>query len=163
MDLKIQETIKWFRNIYLDGIPILLKQNETAFLSFVCVVAVIDALAGYCYQFPKVGDRFETFVTTYFPAAYRAHSHNLYLFRCRILHNFSPAYFTLVHALPKLHLNPSSIGDTILSDDVFFVDMSTAAERYFIDLSTNPQLQQYMLERLQNINEGGAITVLDLP
>ena len=159
MDPKIEETIKWFRKIYLDGIPALLKQNDTAFLSFVCVVAGTDALAGYRYDFPKVGDRFKTFITSYFPPAYATHALNLYLFRCRLLHNFSPAYFSLVHASPGLHLSLSPIDDTILSDDVFFSDMSAAAERYFADLQSSPQLQQCMLDRLQNIQEGGAISV----
>ena len=154
MDPKIEETIKWFRKIYLDGIPVLLRQNDTAFLSFVCVVAATDALAGYRYDFPKVADRFKTFITSYFPRAYAAHALNLYLFRCRLLHNFSPAYFSLVHASPGLHLGLSPIGDTILSDDVFFSDMSAAAERYFADLQSSPQLQHYMLDRLQNIQKG---------
>jgi hypothetical protein len=162
MTSKIEETIKWFRQIYLVGIPFLLNQNDTAFLSFVCVVAAIDALAGYRYDHPKVGDRFRNFVTSYFPPAYASHAANLYLFRCRLLHNFSPAYFSLVHASPGLHLKPSSIGDTILSDDIFFSDMSAAAQRYFAELHSSPELQGRMLDRLQNIQEGGAISVSEI-
>ena len=59
---------------------------------------------------------------------------------------------------PNLHLKPSSIGDTILRADVFFSDMSTSAERDFTELQSNSQLQARMLDRLQNIQEGGAIS-----
>jgi len=83
MTSQIEETIKWFRQIYLVGIPFLLKQNDTAFLSFVCDVAAIDALAGYRYDHPKVGDRFKNFITSYFPPTYASHAANLYLFRSK--------------------------------------------------------------------------------
>lgn len=160
MPSEIEETIKWFRQIYLKGVPFLLKQNDTAFLSFVCDVAAIDALAGYRFDDNlSGGDRFEGFVKYYFPPAYDTHASNLYRFRCRLLHNFSPAYFSLVHAQSGLHLKSSPIGDTYLSDDVFFSEMSTAAERYFTELQSNSQLQEPMLNRLQNSQKGGAIKV----
>ena len=156
---QIDEAIRWFRNIYLTGVPFLLRQNDTAFLSFVCVVCAIDALAGYRYDCPRVGDRFTRFISGYFPAPYTSHAPNLYLFRCRLLHNFSPAYFSLVHDRPKDHLTASSIGDTVLSDDVFFSDMRAAAERYFAEVHTSSEVQKLMLARLENVREGGAISV----
>jgi hypothetical protein len=159
---EIKEAIKWFRQIYLNGIPVLLRQNETSFLSFLSVVAATDALAGYRYKNLKVGDRFTQFVTNYFPSAYSTHAANLYLFRCRLLHNFSPAYFSLIHASPQSHLQPSPIGDTILSDEPFFSDMRAAAERYFAELQSDAQLQADMLDRLQNLDKGGAISVREI-
>ena len=42
---QIQSALQGFNEIILGGIPFLLKQNETAFLSFMCSVAAIDALA----------------------------------------------------------------------------------------------------------------------
>jgi hypothetical protein len=104
---QIQSALRGFNEIILDGIPFLLKQNETAFLSFMCSVAAIDALAGYRYTTNKVGDRFVAFIKDYFPAAYAPHADNLYQLRCRLLHNFSPAHFTLVHASPAAHLQKS--------------------------------------------------------
>ncbi len=159
---EIREAIRWFRQIYLNGIPVLLRQNETSFLSFVCVVAATDALAGYRYKNSNVGDRFNQFVTNYFPPAYSTHAAKLYLFRCRLLHNFSPAYFSLIHASPQSHLQPSPIGDTVLSDETFFFDMRAAAEQYFAELQSDTQLQADMLDRLQNLDRGGAISVRDI-
>jgi hypothetical protein len=159
MRAPIQSAEKWFRQIYLDGVPILLRANETAFLSFLCVVAATDALAGYRYATNNVGDRFSDFISAYFPGKYAPHAANLYLFRCRMLHNFSPAHFTLVHASPRLHLTQGSIGDTILSDESFFVDMKIAAEHYFADLSADSALQLTMQDRLRDLNRGGAIYV----
>src|SRR6266581_7595559 len=131
MTPQIQAALRGFNDIILGGGPILLRQNDTAFLSFMCSVAAIDALAGYRYETDKVGERFEAFIKEYFPATYTSHAENLYKLRCRLLHNFSPAYFTLVHASPAAHLQPSRIGDTILSDDMFFADLRAAALRFF--------------------------------
>lgn len=158
MDAKIDSTIHWFRQIYLDGVPVLLRANKTSFLSFLCVVAATDALAGYRYT-GGAGDRFCTFVTTYFPPEYGPYAANLWVFRCRMLHNFSPAHFSLVHALPGSHLKPSSINDTVLSDESFFAHMKSAAERYFTELRASAPLQNDMLTRLQNLNSGGEIDV----
>jgi hypothetical protein len=47
MTPQIQAALRGFNDIILGGVPILLRQNETAFLSFMCSAAAIDALAGY--------------------------------------------------------------------------------------------------------------------
>lgn len=158
MDQKISEAVKWFREINLKGIPFMLRQNETAFLSFTCVVAAIDALSGYRFR-GEGGDRLSRFVREYFPDRYKLHADNLYLFRCRMLHNFSPAYFSVVHASPSEHLQPSRIDDTILDDGTFFDDMREAAERFFTELETSARLQADMLARLQDTTRGGSIAV----
>src|SRR5947209_18590209 len=100
MTQDIQAAIKAFRDIILGRVPLLLTRNETAFLSFMCSLAGIDALSGYRYATDDVGDRFRRFIGDYFPATYSPHAAKLYLLRCRMLHNFSPAYFTLIHASP---------------------------------------------------------------
>src|SRR5262245_35045115 len=130
MTPQIQAAIRGFNDIILGGVPLLLKQNETAFLSFMCSVAAIDALSGYRYTTDKVGDRFKDFIKEYFPPPYAPHAEGLYLLRCRILHNFSPAYFTLIHANSSAHLQKSSIGDTVLNDADFFSDVAKAAEKF---------------------------------
>jgi hypothetical protein len=159
MTPRIESAIESFGRIILSGVPHLLKQNETAFLSFMCSVAAIDALAAYRFRTNNVGDRFRDFITRYFPAAYGAHAVNLYLLRCRLLHNFSPAYFTLVHAQPTAHLGGSQIGDTVLSDDVFFSDLKAAAQKFFDEVRADPTRQADMEARLADIGKGGAIYV----
>jgi hypothetical protein len=94
-----------------------------------------------------------------FPPEYALHAANLYLFRCRMLHNFSPAFFSLAHESPGLHLKPSSHGDTVLSDETFFAHMRLAAKRYFVDMSGNAMLQSDMLVRLHDLNRGGTVGV----
>ena len=153
----IRAAIRGFNEIILGGIPFLLKQNETAFLSFMCSVAAIDALAAYRYETIKVEERFVTFIENYFPVAYTPHANDLYRLRCRLLHNFSPAHFTLVHALPEKHLQTSNIGDTILSDDAFFADLSGAAQAFFVEMEKDNERQDAMNNRLLNMDAGGAI------
>jgi hypothetical protein len=153
----IQAAIRGVKDIILGGVPFLLKQNETAFLSFMCSVAAIDALAGYRYTTDNVGERFQNFIKEYFPASYEPHAGKLYILRCRLLHNFSPAHFTLSHANPSVHLQKSSIGDTVLSDDVFFADLQNAAAKFFAEVQSNADRQDTMNARLLNIEKGGAI------
>lgn len=157
MTPQIQAAIRGFNDIILGGVPLLLKQNETAFLSFMCSVAAIDALSGYRYTTDKVGDRFKDFIKEYFPTSYAPHAEKLYLLRCRILHNFSPAYFTLTHANPSVHLQESSIGDTVLCDADFFSDLAKAAAKFFDEVQSGASRQDAMNERLLNIDKGGAI------
>jgi hypothetical protein len=159
VDPAIDSALQWFRRIYLDGIPVLLRDRETAFLSFLCVVAAIDALAGYRYTATGDGDRFKLFVTDYFPREYAPHAPKLWLFRCRMLHNFSPAHFSLVHAQPGAHLQRSAIGDITLDDASFFDHLVHAAEKYFGELQHSHARQAGMLARLQNPNHGGQIHV----
>jgi hypothetical protein len=67
LDSGIESALLWYKRIYLDGIPALLRAGETALLSLLCVVAATDALAAYRYPTNKVRDRFEDFVKNYFP------------------------------------------------------------------------------------------------
>ena len=112
---------------------------------------------GYRYTTGGVGKRFKDFVIEYFPTTYSPHAENLYKLRCRLLHNFSPAYFTLAHAAPAEHLKQSQIGDTILSDDVFFADLKEAAHKFFDEVQKDTSRQTVMNARLLNVEEGGAI------
>jgi hypothetical protein len=157
MTPQIQAALRGFNDIILGGVPILLRQNKTAFLSFMCCVAAIDALAGYRYETDGVGERFQDFIRDYFPGSYKSHAKNLYELRCRLLHNFSPAYFTLVHDLHAKHLKPSPIGDTILSDDAFFSDLKEAALKFFDEVQKDVDRQNTMNARLLNSEKGGAI------
>jgi hypothetical protein len=157
MTQQIESAILGFNDIFLKGIPILLRQNDTAFLSFICTLSAIDALSGYRYKTDKVGERFPYFIKEYFPSSYAPHADKLYLLRCRMLHNFSPAYFTLTHANAVAHLGTSARNDTVLSDDVFFADLASAAKRLFGEVRNDPARQDLMNERLLNVDRGGAI------
>jgi hypothetical protein len=154
---EIEEAIKAFNDIILGGVPFLLRQNETALLSFMCNVAAIDALAGYRYPPGHDANRFARFVRAYFPATYAQHADNLYLLRCRLLHNFCPAFFTVTHGNPGLHLSPSAIGDFFLNDELFFQDLKNAALRFFGEVRNDPSRQDAMNVRLFNLDRGGAI------
>jgi hypothetical protein len=76
-----------------------------------------------------------------------------------LLHNFSPACFSLVHALPKMHLQGSKIGDTNLSDEAFFADLENAAQKFFHEVQNDANRQDAMNARLHNLNKGGAIYI----
>ena len=157
MTEEIKAAEKAFRDVMLGGIPFLLKQNDTAFLSIVCSLAAIDALSGYRYRTDKVGERYESFISEYFPAAYKPHADKLYLLRCRMLHNFSPAYFSLTHSRPDLHLRPSPAPDFWISDNVLFDDLKDAASKFFAEVHTDEKRQGDMSSRLADLNRGGAI------
>jgi hypothetical protein len=156
-DPTVLAAVQGFRRIYLEGLPIMLQRNETAFLAFLCMVAGIDALSGYRFDIAKDQDRFVAFIRSYFPPEYTHHAAKLYLFRCRMLHNSSPAFFTVVHAAPAVHLGASALGDPVLDDGTFFAHFKQAAEKLFAELESNAALQQGMLARLSNVNRGGAL------
>ena len=152
----IQAAMHGFREIILGGIPFLLQRNETAFLSFMCSLSAVDALAAYRYEQESVTVRYLKFIQSYFPAEYSGHAEKLYILRCRMLHNFSPAHFSLVHAEPGKHLTASAI-DTFLSDDSFFADLKIASENFFAEVAADPARQSAMDNRLANVDKGGAI------
>jgi hypothetical protein len=154
---EIQSSLQAFDHIILRGVPSLLAKNDTAFLSFMCMMAAIDALAAYRYDTNDVGKRFADFIKDYFPPQYAPHADAMYKFRCRVLHNFSPAYFTAAHDAPLQHLRPSSIGDTVLSDESLFRDLKDAAQKFFDEVENDPTVQGLMLKRLGDINRGGQI------
>jgi len=68
----VEDTIAHFSRMYLGGIPQLIT-DETAFLSFILVLAATEALAGFRYNttIKKAGTRFNTFVRDYFPSEYK--------------------------------------------------------------------------------------------
>jgi hypothetical protein len=152
----IESAIRLFNEIILTGVPYLLQQNETAFLSFMCSLAGIDALGGYRFRDQDAGIRFKKFVLEYFPSAYHQHADNLWILRCRILHNFSPAHFALTHASAQRHLEASEHG-AILSDDAFFNDLRAAAIKFFDQVQNDPVRQEDMNKRLADIDRGGTI------
>jgi hypothetical protein len=168
VDAVIEEAVNAFREVVLGGVPLMQERNEMSFLSFMCIVAAIDALSGWRYEDKDFQDadgrprgdwRFAAFVRLYLGLEYAPHAEKLYKFRCRSLHNFSPAHFTVAHGRPSKHLQPSTIGDTVLDDASFFAATRSAAEKYFAEMEASPELQRKMLARLKNADRGGAIFI----
>jgi hypothetical protein len=49
------------------------------------------------------------------------------------------------------------MGETVLSDDAFFADLSKAAATFFGEVQADSDRQDAMNDRLLNIDKGGAI------
>ncbi len=153
----IENTIRWFNAIYLRGIPPMIT-DDSAFLSFVCVLTALEALAGYRYSNVKEkGVRFKQFVKDYMPDAYGQYADALWDFRNAMIHAFTPKSFSLVHHHGEHHMQKDG-GSVILNAEDFFEALSRASEKYFLQLRAQPDLQNLLLKRLQN-KDGGAITV----
>lgn len=137
-------------------------RDETAFLSFLCMMTAIDALAGYWDPNRSgqgaIGERFRAFVTNYFPDRYQARAGDLWDFRNGMAHGFSPRKFALTHHNGTLHLRTTEDGATILNAEDMFADLLGAARKYFSDLATSPELQEHFVRRLES-SSGGSIGV----
>jgi len=82
VDPRIEEAVRCFSEIYLAGIPTIIRDG-TAFLAFICMLTATDAVAAYRYEDSKSGTRFKAFLREYFPAPYGTHVEKLWLFRCQ--------------------------------------------------------------------------------
>jgi hypothetical protein len=151
MNVKIGNVINWFGRVYLGGIPQLIR-DETAFLSFVCMLAGIEALGGYWNPDASGsganGERFRGFVATYFPEAYRPLADALWDFRNGMIHGFSPRRFALTHHSSSLHFEKTRDGGTILNAEDFYAAFLHAAQGYFAEVVQSPQLQEKFLRCL---------------
>ena len=156
---KITKAIHCFREIYLEGIPLII-QDKSAFLSFVCILTGIEALSGYCYGKGKVRTRFCRFISSYFPPNYESIVEDLWVFRHKMVHAFSPSCFALTHFEPDTHFNKTSDGRVILNAENIFEDFRLAAEKYFNEVLSDHSRQQTMLQRLDDLQDGGSIQIL---
>lgn len=146
---------QWFERIYLGGIPQMIN-DELAFLSFICVLTAVEALAGYRYgSSGGAGDRFRDFVTSYFAPEYRDHASDLWDFRNGMVHGFSPRRFALTHHNSRFHLSQTSAGATILNAEDFYGALVDATRRYFGELERRADLQVLFAERLGSRGGGG--------
>ncbi len=159
---KIEQAIEAFKKAVLDPLPVVLQHESATFLVCMNIVAATDALSGWRYG-GKLRDeeRFVSFVRDYFPARYKERAARLYVFRCRALHNFSPAHFSLIHCDPKLHLELSPLGneDRYLCASTFLSDFRSTAERFLAEVRTSAERQSVMLDRLENLDRGGGVVV----
>lgn len=161
MDPRIGSITSWFDRIYLGGIPQMIR-DETAFLSFLCMMTAIDALAGYWDPDRSgqgaIGARFRDFVTKYFPDHYQALASDLWEFRNGMAHGFSPRKFALTHHNGTIHFRTTQDGAKILNAEDVFADLLGASRKYFSDLAASPELQKLFVKRLES-SSGGSIGV----
>lgn len=155
-DDRIEATLHWFSRIYLGGIPSIIT-DDSAFLSFVCILTAIEALAGYRYAKGGPGKRFKDFVMAYFPDPYPENVKDLWTFRNKIVHAFSTGRFALTHHHSERHLSTTE-GLLILNAEDFYGALLSSAQRYFAEVKAKPDLQKILIERLQSAG-GGSITV----
>jgi hypothetical protein len=159
MDPRISSVTSWFHRIYLGGIPQII-QDETAFLSFLCMMTAIDALAGYWDPDRSgqgsSGARCRDFVQQYFPSGYDPA--DLWDFRNGMAHGFTPRKFALAHHNGAVHFQTTANGAKILNAENVFADLVGATTKYFSDLAGSPDLQSRFLKRLDS-NSGGGIDV----
>ena len=158
MDIRIAAVVSWFTRIYLDGVPLLIR-DETAFLSFVCMLAGTEALAGY---FDPAGSgssangkRFTTFIEAFYPEPYWPLAENLWDFRNGMAHGFSPRQFALTHHNTPAHFKHTSDGAVVLNAEEFYTAFVSAANSYFAALNQSQELQSAFLARLGSRSGGG--------
>jgi len=161
MDQQIANVVAWFGRVYLGGVPQIIR-DETAFLSFVCMLAGVEALSGYRdpdSSGPSAnGQRFQAFVSQYFPPSYRPLASSLWDFRNGMVHGFSPRQFALTHHNSGLHLRATKDGATILNAEDFYGAFLAASTAYFAELGASPDLQVKLLRRLED-RKGGSFGV----
>jgi hypothetical protein len=161
MNQRIEGVQAGFERIYIGGIPQLIR-DETAFLSFVCMLAGTEALGGY--RDPDAsgtganGKRFADFVAVYFPPPYRPHAKKLWEFRNGMIHGFSPRQFALTHHNSRAHMTRTPDGAIILNAGDFYAAFLSASNSYFAELASSPKLQANFVRRLES-RRGGSLAV----
>jgi len=131
----IESTITHFSQMYLDGIPHLIR-DETAILSFVVTLCATEALAGYRYANTlgnNAGARFNAFVRAYFPPEYAPFAGGrLWKFRCRLVHGFSPGVLPW-STTTETCISPPSAGQTTrFSTPKIFTTLCVARRTSFL-------------------------------
>jgi hypothetical protein len=159
----IESTITHFSQMYLNGIPHLIR-DETAILSFVVTLCATEALAGYRYANTlgkNSGARFNAFVSAYFPPEYAPFaSGRLWRFRCRLVHGFSPAGFALVHYHREVHLTTERrTNNPFLNAEDFYDALRSASHKFFAEVRADASLRQLFNARLNDPKHGGHIGV----
>jgi hypothetical protein len=161
MDSRIESVRNWFNKIYLGGIPLMMK-NETSFLSFICTLTAVEALAGYRY--PDSGDlhssknRFCRFISDYFPTDFHSLADDLWNFRNGMIHGFCPRRFVLTEHQSHMHLRRTREGATFLNAEDFYASLLGASRRYFSELEAKTELKNNFIARLES-EQGGNISV----
>ncbi|MBA2547553.1 MAG: hypothetical protein H0V16_03720 [Burkholderiaceae bacterium] len=126
---EIDDFRQHFDAMYVGGIPNLLNDNGF-FLAFVAVLTGTEALAGLFAPTSLTGDRFRSFIATYYPEEYWPFSDRLWEFRNVMIHSFNPGPFALTHHNSRHHLK-APLGITMLNAEDFYAALLAAARAYF--------------------------------
>ncbi len=155
---EIENVHRNFSEIFIGGIPRLLN-NDGAYLSFICIFAGTEALAGYRYaDLQGNGQRFRTFITDYFESRYHPLVNQLWDLRNSMIHSFSPKHFVLCHHQSNLHFTERPPYSKVLNAEDIYAAFVTAADKYFQSLKTDTNVQTQFQRRL-NDQRGGSIYV----
>jgi hypothetical protein len=142
-----------FDAIYVGGIPHLLN-DDGAFLAFLAVLTATDALAGLLAPTKPTGERFRSFIATYYPEDHRPHADQLWEFRNAKVHSFNPGPFGLTHHNSRNHLK-APLGITMLNAEDFYGALLAASRAYFDAVAVDADLQANFLKRV-GARDGGA-------
>ena len=147
-----------FGEIFIRGIPRLLNPDG-AYLSFICVFAGTEALAGYRYaSVSRNGDRFRSFLADYFEPRYRPLTQELWDLRNSMVHGFSPKHFALCDHQSHLHFTDLPPFLKVLNAEDVYAAFVEATEKYFQQLKADPAIQARFQQRLTSEN-GGSLYV----
>jgi len=139
--------------MYVGGIPNLLN-DDGAFLAFLAVLTGTEALAGLFAPASPTGERFRSFIATYYPEEYRPYADRLWEFRNAMIHSFNPGPFGLTHHNSRHHLK-SPLGIAMLNAEDFYAALLAAAHTYFEAVAVNADLQANFQNRV-GARDGGA-------
>ncbi len=158
MDLEIADAIdhthQHFGQIFIGGVPALLNADG-AYLSFICVFAGVEALAGFRWPAKQNGERFRDFISEYFEPPYQPMVSQLWDLRNSMVHSFSFWHFALAHHASAYHFKPDPQGQVILNAEDVYTAFVAAAQKYFAALRTSSDLQNRFAQRLADPNGGG--------
>jgi hypothetical protein len=154
---QIIETRRLYSKLFLSGIPELLNDNG-AYLSFVCVFAGVEALAGYRYPDHKNGPRFRAFIKEYFEPRFHPLVAELWDLRNSLVHSFSPAHFALCHGQSHRHFTDHPPYLKVLNAENTHEELVAASSCYFDELAGRPDLQA-LFERRANSPRGGLLRI----
>jgi hypothetical protein len=143
-----------FDTMYVGGIPRLLNEDGV-YLVFLAIVSATDALAGLFAPNRPTGERFRSFVETYFPEDHRPYAEQLWGLRNAIVHSFNPGpHFALTFHTSRQHLK-SPVGFITLNAEDLFAALLSASRAYFESLLIDERLQQNFQKRVAS-EDGGA-------
>ncbi|MBK8534378.1 MAG: hypothetical protein IPL59_04170 [Candidatus Competibacteraceae bacterium] len=159
MSLIAAEFRRHFDQYYLGVIPRLLNDEGTV-LAFVSLLTAVECLAGAYRPNQGSGERFRSFIRTYFPDPYKPFAEQLWQFRNRMVHSFNPSPFAIVCHQSRMHLVKAGQIPVLNAED-FYADVVVAARRYFTALYSDLELQKRFEKRI-NDNDGGRIKPLTI-
>lgn len=142
-----------FDVMYVGGIPHLLNEDG-AFLAFLAILTGTEALAGLLVPDKSTGERFRSFIETYYPEDHRPYAGRLWEFRNAMIHSFNPGPFGLTHHTSRHHLR-APLGITVLNAEDFYAAFLAASRAYFDAVTVDTDLQANFLKRV-GARDGGA-------